>query len=379
MSIRHSRQRGFSLVELMISLTLGSILTAAIVQLFVANADTYNMLQGQSRMQESARFALNFIGRSVRKAGYRGCFSSNAQLNTTINPADNLPYEFDLRTGVAGYNYDTITSAWVPVLDDLPATVGGTDTNVFSTPAGGGVGNGIDTSAIAEGTDVLTLRNMSLRDYRLADDMSSSALDPAIATSDFEFEEDHLVMIHDCEKATIFRITSMNGDTPSAGETSLSHDIADTDATRNNTQLLAIVNSFQQDAAISAIETNIYYIAPGTGVNESGNTPLSLWRKAGMNAPTELVEGIESLQVLYGVDTADDGTAPNHYLSADEVADWTAVETIRVSVVVNSIDDVGGTSTPTLGCTVQDCIAGQSFDGLIRRTFTQTFQLRNQS
>ena len=58
--MRHSLQRGLSLVELMISLTVGSVITAGIVQLFSANSDTHRVMMGQSRIQESARFALDF-------------------------------------------------------------------------------------------------------------------------------------------------------------------------------------------------------------------------------------------------------------------------------------------------------------------------------
>ena len=63
--------RGFSIVELLIAMVLGSIVIIGIVQLFVANSATYKVLVGQSRMQESARFSLEFIGRDVRRAGYR--------------------------------------------------------------------------------------------------------------------------------------------------------------------------------------------------------------------------------------------------------------------------------------------------------------------
>ena len=85
------RVAGFSLVELMISLALGSVVTMGVVQLFVANAETHRLLQGQSRLQESARFALDFIGRDVRKAGYRGCFSSNDDLHTTLLSMASVP------------------------------------------------------------------------------------------------------------------------------------------------------------------------------------------------------------------------------------------------------------------------------------------------
>ena len=57
-----SKTRGFSLVELILALGLGVLVTAGIVQLFVGNNQTYNLLNGQSRLQESARYALDFVG-----------------------------------------------------------------------------------------------------------------------------------------------------------------------------------------------------------------------------------------------------------------------------------------------------------------------------
>lgn len=372
-----TNHQGFSLVELMISLALGSIVTLGVIQLFVANSDTYTLLQGQSRMQESARFGLAFIGRSVRQAGYRGCFSSNEDLHTTIDPPTALPYEYDLRFGVKGYN-STGPTNWSPAITELPRTINSVDTNVFQTPAGEGENTGIDTAAITAGTDVLTLRNMSPTDARLVADLATST-EPVVVgvpTDGFEFAEDHLAVIHDCEKATIFRVTSIALDNPAAGQATIGHAIDDVDATRNSVTKLAIVNTFEADAAVAAIETYTFFIAPGSGLNSTGNTPLSLWRKSGITAPVELVEGVEDLQVLYGIDT-DNDRFPNTYVQANLVTDWTLVKTVRVTLVVNSIDDVGATSVPTHGCAVQGCIQGQAFDGLLRRAFTQTFQMRN--
>lgn len=367
---------GYSLIELMISLVLGAIVTVGIIQLFGANSDTYDLVQGQSRMQEAARFAFAFIGRDIRSAGYAGCYSTNTGIYTTISPASNIPYEFDLRSAVQGYDA-TGTDTWMPPITDLPSTVNGTDTNVFHTPAGDGAGNGIDTAKLASGSDILTLRDMSA-EYRLTQDMPTSTEPIVVATpaNGFAFKQDYLAVIEDCEKATIFRITSITEGSPAAGESTIGHDINDTDPTRNSVLKLANVDTFQSDAYVGAIETNTYYVAPGTGVNNAGDTPMALWRKSGLNAPVELVQGVEDMQVTYGVDTNQDGT-PNQYVPANYVADWSQVKTIRVSLTVNSVDDVGGTSTPTLGCAVQGCIKGKSYDGLIRRTFTQTFDLRN--
>lgn len=378
MKIKIVIQKGLSLVELMISLAVGSIITVGIVQLFGANSETYNVMMGQSRMQESARFALDFISRDIQKAGYRGCFSNNEQLYWTILDPESLPYEFDLRWGVEGYDASGV-DIWSPALTELPNT---DDANsVFVA------GTGIDLDQIITGTDVLTLRNIVQQDIeiRLAIDMPTSREDiqvvaPPDGIEGLGFNELDLALIHDCEKATIFHATDID-DTTNAPNITIEHSLDPTDVWRNSFQTLAIKNSFETDAIVSGIETHTYYIAPGTGTNNSGNTPLSLWRKAGTSAPVELVEGVEDLQVLFGVSTDADLT-PNQYLLANEVVDWKEVTTIRVTVVANTVDDVGGTTTPTHTCDVQQCYEGEpsnGVDGLIRRSFTQTVKLRNSS
>ncbi len=381
------RFEGFSLVELMISLALGSVVTMGVVQLFVANSETHRLLQGQSRMQESARFALDFIGRDVRKAGYRGCFSSNDDLHTTLLDMASVPYEYNLTNGIAGFE-STGENEWTPdITTVLPYTnASGTDTNVFSLASDGyGVGNGINLDEIVSGTDIVTFRNLSAVERRIAAPLNTALIEPTINIDVGwnEFRKDQLVMIHDCAQATIFRVTSMSPNLGGVASTisqdlTIGHQTVDTDATANISAQLNKGNVFQVDAAISAIESNTYYIQPGTGLNSSGQHPLSLWKKATLGAPVELIEGIEDLQLLYGEDTDEDGV-PNQYVAAHFVSDWLAVITIRVTVVVNSIDDVGGSSVPTHGCTIQHCKEEQATDGLIRRAFTQTIQLRNHS
>lgn len=70
--MKHSRKnQGFTLVELMVSLGLGLLIAAAATQLFVTNLMGFNLQRGISDVQDSGRFALDFINRDVRKAGIR--------------------------------------------------------------------------------------------------------------------------------------------------------------------------------------------------------------------------------------------------------------------------------------------------------------------
>ena len=360
-------QKGLSLVEMMIALLLGAVVSVGVIQLFGANSDTYDLMQGQSRMQESARFSLSFISRAVQEAGYKGCFSTTNDVYSTIQPPTNIPYEFNVLRGLQGYDGQNATT-WLPALTDLDTA--------FVT------GNAIDTSQVLGGTDVLTVRYASQNGAQLIADMPTSSEDVQveIPSTGLEFALNDLVLISDCEKSTVFRITTLTQDSPAAGDATIGHDTDDVDATRNSVTKLAEVNTYDQDAVVAAIRTNTFFIAPGTGVNNVGDTPLSLWRKYGTDAPVELVEGIEDLQILYGVDSDNDGT-PNQYTTANLVTDYGQVVTVRITVTANSVDDVGGTSTPTHGCIAsggeQKCINGVNYDGLVRRTFHQTVQVRN--
>jgi type IV pilus assembly protein PilW len=366
----------------MIAMVIGSVITAGIIQLFVANSETHRLMLGQSRMQESARFAMEFIGRSVRQAGYRGCFSSNAELHTTIDPVGNIPYEYNLNLGVEGYEA-TGVGVWSPVLSTLPRTSsnGNNDTNVYSTGAGEGEGNGIVIDTVVSGSDVITLRAMAQQDLeaRLMNLLGETDdIVVNVPPGGLDLLTDHLAVIHDCEKATVFRVTFANNNTPVAGQMTIGHDTDDTDDVANSDDKLALKNFFTTDASVTAIVSSTFFLAPGAGESMQGESPLSLWWKSGLDAPVELVEGVEDLQFLYGVTTTDD-KVPNQYLLANQIADWNKVTTVRITIVVNSVDDVGGTSTPTQGCDIQPCYEDEDFDGLIRRSFTQTIMLRNTS
>lgn len=66
-----NRQRGATLVELMIGMLIGLIILNLSYQIFISNKATHNRILSQSRLQENARYAFSFIGNSIRNTGYR--------------------------------------------------------------------------------------------------------------------------------------------------------------------------------------------------------------------------------------------------------------------------------------------------------------------
>ncbi len=65
-----TRQQGLSLVELMVAMVLGLLITAAVVQLFLTNRQTFNLQQGIASVQEQGRFAVDFLSKEIMGAGY---------------------------------------------------------------------------------------------------------------------------------------------------------------------------------------------------------------------------------------------------------------------------------------------------------------------
>jgi type IV pilus assembly protein PilW len=64
------RESGLTLIELMVAMTLGMILTLAIGQIFTSSRFTHVSTNENARMQENARFALQMIERELRMAGF---------------------------------------------------------------------------------------------------------------------------------------------------------------------------------------------------------------------------------------------------------------------------------------------------------------------
>ncbi|MBT8063068.1 MAG: PilW family protein [Gammaproteobacteria bacterium] len=69
---RQQRSRGFTMIELMISITIGSIILVGTVLVFQQSRAAYLVNDATSRLQENARFALDILDPDVRLASYWG-------------------------------------------------------------------------------------------------------------------------------------------------------------------------------------------------------------------------------------------------------------------------------------------------------------------
>lgn len=69
------RQRGLTLIELMVTLLLSSFLLLGILQLFINTNSTDRANASLARLQENGRIALDMLKQDLRRTGYQGCAS----------------------------------------------------------------------------------------------------------------------------------------------------------------------------------------------------------------------------------------------------------------------------------------------------------------
>jgi type IV pilus assembly protein PilW len=68
------RERGLSMVELMVAMTIGAVLLFGATQVFVNSQKSYGVNETVARLQENARYAMSLIEPDVRMSNYWGLF-----------------------------------------------------------------------------------------------------------------------------------------------------------------------------------------------------------------------------------------------------------------------------------------------------------------
>lgn len=125
------KQKGLSIVEIMVAVTISLILLAGVSQIFLSSKTAYNVQDGMGRLQENARFALDVLARNVGMAGYTPsvvAINSFNSANSLENSVENATLGF---TQAAGTASDTIEVNYVSNTDCLGNATGGTATDRF--------------------------------------------------------------------------------------------------------------------------------------------------------------------------------------------------------------------------------------------------------
>jgi type IV pilus assembly protein PilW len=341
-------QRGFSLVELMVAMGLSLILLAGALSILYSTRLTYVENERLARIQESGRTAIEIISRDARAAGFSGCSRLDPDKfdNALVDNAT-LLWNFEERI----HGFEATGGAWDPVLPNVLIP----DATVDS--------------------DVLLLRTsrQGLPVFRT----TASTLDPTAAISVLRepgqaVAPGQTMVISDCEFTTVFAATSMT-DGATVDAATIEHTIDVISAVTPANEFNTVTSNFKLNSLVTPIDTVIYYVRPmavGAGPG--------LWQKVGAQDPQLLVEGVENLQVRYGVDT-DNNLVVNEYMTADEVDgddDWANVVSISIAILIRS-DVESGVETDRGTYNLLGTDLGPFDDRRQRSVYTTTIALRN--
>ncbi len=334
-SSQNKYQKGLTLVELMIAMVLSLVLVAGVTQIYISTKQTYRLTEAQSRIQENGRFALYVLSRDIRMADFWGCASSSSADITITNNLD---------TSSAGYDSDIHNFS--DGVDGTEGAAGQPDSITIQ---------GAFNSGIVVETPYATLPSANIK----------------ISTGN-GLKQGDIVLVSDCLSGDVFQISNNNPDSGGV----VVHNTGSATSPGNSNNLYAgscpgvnahcLSKVYKGDASIYKLGVKKFYIGTGAStepalfVTENGET-------------RELVEGVENMQILYGEDTDGDLT-PNYYVDADAVTDMEQVVSVKVSLLLHSMENNvtssnlvvaynGGTST----------IANRR----LGRVFSATINIRN--
>ncbi len=346
------RQHGLSLIELMIAMAIGLVLVVTIGYAYLGAKQSFRTQNAMSRIQESARYGFEFMAQDIRVAGFTGGAMDGGTnvLNTASLPSGVDPVMIDLfNRPLLGYENSAPPKA---------CTTANT------------------TNCYLRG-DSLTLVHANT-DSDKSDDQEyglSNHTPPALTLSAAsDLASGDILVLADPTHAAVFQATSVAGTAVSYNPT-----VAPSLVPNNTTTALGTFSGSVASRKVFKLYASSYYI----GRNPAGEPALyrlRLNRDGSGTTPEELVEGVENMQIEYGVDT--DATADNtvnSYVTADVVTNntcnvfnvavntanlmWRRVNNVRITLTLVSRSDAGGVSS--------------SADGLMHRTFSSTIAIRN--
>ena len=335
-------QRGFTLIELMISLVIGLLLSAAIVKIYVDTSQIYKFQNAVSEVQENGRFASAFLRRATRLAGNFGCDASKDISGSTLSDAEEKRLLF--------FN---------------PEPPGGAPPQP-AQPIGGSEGGGV-AGVNGENSDELILRGSTGGGVRLTANPANAAADLTVEANSGIDDGNTFGVISNCETTEIFKINDVGN--------SAASDTIDFDGT------LGVIYTTEKGTRVQEVEVVHYCIGQAEAWTALNNL-MALRRLinpgAGQTCPNngeELVEGIQNLQVLYGVDTdAPAYNFANRYVTAP--ADMSRVKSLRVELLVRSLANAV-TSTAVPPTLAGAAIPLAANDRYLYKVMTNTITLRN--
>lgn len=325
LSHRSRNAKGFSLIELMVSLTIGLVVAVAAISAYLGAAGASKMSDAQSRMNEDAQAALNILVQQLRMAGtnpvqanradafrHNPVYSPYGTTSFTTSPGTFTLSSFIIRGCDGRFNNDTTPNTTLDTLDP-------------STCASG-------TSTVADSIAI----NYEADRYN------------TVATSDGSAT--------DCLGNTLNTITATF---PAGTATTATYAVAD--------------NRFYIGTSTAIVSPSLY--CKGNGGSSTAQPLVENIEDMQFTYGTMSTTATSTTDTVAGYLRADEITALTT-TPADDATRWGRVLSVRICVVVRSENPVVSDAASAKYLNCQGTLTSAS-DLRLRRAYSTTVVLRN--
>lgn len=318
---------GFSLVELMVAMVLGLLVSGSAIGIFISNRQANRATDSLSRIQENARTAFELMARDIREAGGNPC-GRNLLVTSVIN-------------GAGGNWWDSLANPVIGYDDGVPF------------PNGAGIR--------VAGTDAIEIKSAEPGAVTVINSTPPQAAQLNVNTVNHGMNGGDIVVACDGSQATVFQITTSSpgintnithntGNVVSPGNCSVGLGFP-TVCTATGTPYVYGANS-----VLTKLRARRWFI----GTNPRGGRSLyqaAMRNNGGVTTVVneEIVEGVQDMQITYLF-----GTGSN-YIAASLVpaGSWNQVRAVRINLTMQGQETVG------------------TDGGVLNRGLAQTVALRN--
>lgn len=382
--------RGYTLIELMIALTVGLIILAGVSLLFLSMMRSREELEKTNRQIENGRYAMEVLSEDLRHAGYYGlksfsceeiygnstCVSPGAISGTSAtHPA--MWYRVDFSTVALPNICEKNVTHWISSGSTFPDYTYYTTNyllwavqgynNLSTFPQTGCLSGGTALPSMSagapnsdgtySGTDILVIRRQS------TDAGCTATNQPCIQSGSLPGDGNRNITLKVGLPATSFDLQRVSGTAYATTE-------------------------------VNRLTTHIYFIATcsyGTGTDGACQTSddtiptLKLLELYGDNSTgpafrmINVAEGIEDINYEYGIDNDHDGS-PDIFTDAPTTQQWFNVVAIRINLLARNVDATGGTAEQkTFNLGAGKTSIAPTARQYRRHMYTQTVRVNNPS
>lgn len=316
-----NQQKGFSLVELMVSMAIGLVILLAIVSMLVSSSQTQKEVQSSSDIEENGGYSIKTIYDELRHAGYFGHYFQSSPTTPASLPdpcaTDATALLNAMAIAVQGYRATSSTNR---------PDISSTSCQTLYLP----------NANLNPGSDMIVVRRADTSVLSGTPVSNEVYLQANVSSAAIQFGSSSASVPSTTADNGVVSIYNRSGATTSAADTRKLH-------------------------------VTLFFVAPcsvGSGTNgictSSDDTiptlkRLDLTASSGLTAMviTPVAEGVEYMKVLYGIDT-DTSTnsqtgmvgsgVPSTYSNAPTLSQWTSVMSVQVWLLVRTLSSSTGQS-----------------------------------